>query len=57
MILSYRENGKTILKINIIKFWQGITHTKFEFKNGQILELPHLEQFYIGEEITKDKAK
>jgi len=57
MILSYRENGKTILKINVIKFWQGFTHTKFEFKNGQIIELPHLEQFYIGEEITKDKAK
>lgn len=47
MILKYVVDGKEIVKTNIVKFWQGTTHTRYQFSNGQIHEVDKIEQFYI----------
>ena len=52
MILAYIDSkGVPYTKI-IVKFWLGLSGIKFQYDNGQVVEVKDIEQCFIYEGIT-----
>jgi hypothetical protein len=52
MILSYIDSKGIPHFRSIIKFWQGLTSIKYEYVNGQVIEVEGVKQCFIYEGIT-----
>lgn len=55
MILNYIDSqNKSHTKVEVIKFWVGKSHIKFQFKNKQVIEVPICDCFlYDPKEVEK----
>lgn len=51
MILSYIKNKKPFTKVNVVKFWKGYNSIKFQFKNGQVIEVDEVDQCFLTEDV------
>ena len=53
MILKYiDENNKEVVKYHVIMLRKGLSSIEFQYASKTIVEVPNIDSFWIGEEIT-----